>query len=233
MDSGVLSALPREIRDIISHEEQKLALNRRFTREEIGWLIETRRFFSVTYCGDTACATEYYASGIDGELWMEENFHLKSHLITWYSRGDVHFAFGAIYDVTSSELVDRLEGSFDTHLRNNLDYVIGLNNEEIASRVCLLDIRSIFLLLRKRAQEAGFLHPVVVAKRETLAFLERLVASLTTVGAFLKTYLMASALCMELDVPISWTDGKMPKTEQRGIRDRCEEYIAAIRQELS
>ena len=163
---------------------------------------------------------------------MEENFHLDSHLITWYSRGDVHFAFGAIYELMSPELVDRLEGSFDTHLRNNLDYTIGLNNEEIASRVCLLDIRSVFLLLRKRAQEAGFSRPVVVAKRETLAFLDRLVASLTTVGAFLEAYLMASVLCMEIDVPISWADGKMPKETQREIPKRCEEYLTAIRQEL-
>lgn len=232
MDTGVLSMIPRELQHIIQQQRHAHVLNRRFTRQEIEWLLKTRRFLAVTYVSSNSASVECYSSGVSERLNIRPAFERMDHLSRGRSEGRIYSQELDVHDVEDNDVINRLEGAFDLTLHSETEYMVEVGDDEGAEALAsLLDLRSLFFILRQRAQDVGF--PVSVAKQGVLSYVTRIAQDMRSVPALLEMYLISSALTMELDIPMWWEEGEMSAEMSADAADRCTAYLTAIRAEFA
>ena len=244
MNTGVLQYVPKEILDIIAHEQLRLLSHKiraeEFSLDELRWLMKTRRSLSVMYSSERSCCVETCVMDLYARLSKTVNdvIRISSPITAAYLENSYTYqSIDESYPLENEFLEDRLPGRVGPRLFGPFlfGYGINYNDAEDDADGIILDIKSIWMLLRKRAlAQQGGLHRVEeVARHAALQFLAEICDHYKGRELLLKEYLASSALLMELDVEIFPGDERLTESVAERLREICAMYRSAIEVSLS
>ena len=235
----LLHHVPREVRSIIAGEQILLQVHlirdEPFSREEIQWLMKTRRMMSVTFSTQTSCCVDTCMLDLSSRLSAlpGDSIRISCPVTAAYSVDGTHQEVGESYWLNQETMEDLLAIGTGPWIREGpqVGYTIsGPDDLDEEATMMLLDVRSVYRLLERRARvlQSSMHSAAQIARRATLKFLSDVCAHYTGREMLLKEYLCSSALQMELDIEVLPGDGPLTPQYEAQLRDICAEYRAAI-----
>lgn len=181
-----------------------------FSKREILHLLVTRRTLAIMYVGDRSAEVEYYRRDVRGILDSDDSVEIEAVQVCERLDDDTYVEYpGAEYSASSEVIVGRLRDRFGPEVRWESSHTLILGAEEdLIAWVALLDVRSVFTILKHRVKCSH------LARAGALAFLDSACAHYSAQREYLEMYLCACAVELGL-----WT----PK----------EERLAAVREALA
>lgn len=217
---GKFATLPEDIRaritrtaggGVLTRQHQELTIADRvndagtkpFTKSEAKWIIDVRRMLSIMYEWNGTSKNQILISKtvrsypilIESDVFdviFEENNIDMDH----YGSGDEYNKL-TIADV----LTGRLDSGIVKEAYFPEIYLYDGDNNEFVPNVILLDVRSIFLILRKRFEIIVPLENVELARKYTQVILDNIVDDFQGHRIFsLLEYLMCNVLLFDVDI---------------------------------
>lgn len=219
---SLLDTIPPELGKIIQQYSEHLQ-EQPFTSQEIEWLFQKRHSFCVTYFSEKYYEVSYYSTGLGRYVWGIKimcELTVGVRQIEGIDERFVDYTFQGRYEKKRAELVSSLAS--DDSARDDTPKLT--HN--------MLDLRSIFLLTRKR------LRSVEKARQATLGLLQRIVDFFALDSISLELYLSGSVVNLELlNRPVKYSDAEhyVPITEEllATVRARCATYLMLLREAIA
>lgn len=199
-----------------------------FMRAEIEWLLSNRRCITVLYGAEEACELSSCCIDLLGPLSTTPSSEVGVRASTGASyvpRGVLRVDLGAGH-VSKNELVRDLTGRYGTSVTTPSSWVIDFCDSNVLANTVLLDVRSFFLLVKRR--NCGDVND---SRSKTLAFLADIEQFYHRRKLLFESYLCGSLINLELDSLITeYEDGLSP---ERTVAVRCEAYLSALREAVN
>ena len=223
--NNLFSQLAPEMRNIISGQQMLIsdALSAPFSWEDVDMLLKTRQAIVV-----------FFKSRPDPKFGYIES----SNIAYWTTSYDASSPdkIVVVNNAISRERIFR--GIVDNYAPSRfLDIIKDKAGKHKFDK--LLDIKSMFLIFKKRADELGLSSPSVIGRETVLTFLEDVVVYYETIRvkglAFLRQYLVSVVVNMELidAKEVSYGEELMTSENLERIKAECERYYHMIRDEIA
>jgi len=212
----LLDAMPADLHGVVSYYFVAIlhqVITKPFNAADVKWLIQMQKYITVFYADDKKCEIQPWKQ-TDEVVYLghfRETYEVSSVKSTHIHR---NFNASTYTACDRSWLIDWV---MDRKL------VDGRNVHPIPG---ILDIRSYFLLTKKRATKLGM---PTLAKEVTLEFLVSTIQSLRAYPIALEIYLRESTNAFRLCLKVSCIhQGSMVVCSDDEIRTRCEVFHTAL-----
>jgi len=235
MDTGILQYVPREIRELISRQGAVLddILDEKFTAEEVNWLLDLEHDIYVTFVSKEDFGGEGSCDVICYDLLEGKSLTRSSIHVDYGHRFTDPVTSQPITEEDEDYLVSRLcECSTYVEEVDTLGYEIRDFYTNVAAKMMLLDVWSMFALLKHRAELRGFPDAARVAADKTATYLNDVTYDLRDRKTVLEMYLAGSVRSMELNIQIVTPIGLYDEDFTLRAKERRATYLAAIKESL-
>lgn len=222
--------VPEELISIIT--QRSLELERApFTAEEMEHVLFRRRTMAVLYANNSACNVEHYHTNMsDASLWIDGALSggCYNGNVYYYRQKETEF------DADADEFVARMTGRFDADSAIISDFSLVCHpsdneEEELFADVLLLDVRSVFLVLKRRLQLLNRSAPVEMAREQTTRYLQSIMSHYKGNLAVLEMYLDACGTELEIEADhLQIEDGVYNEEMIARMSQRCGEWYTLI-----
>lgn len=216
--------------------------NTALTAGEVGWLLSTRRTPMVMYHSKNECLVDYYHIPVDRMLKYDHAHLSVDTTISCVTspEGVVTIENEDVHDIKRKKLAGYLEGRFGPEISAVSDRIIAMRDdgEEIFADTVLLDVRSIFMVLRRRHQKDsaalrtsnGVTRCCELAAEGTMRYVSDVMRYFRDNFVMAEIFLSSNAVNLEIEVDVDYRGGKATKEMYIASLARCREYLAAIRE---
>jgi len=215
------------------------------TAGEVGWLFSVRRTPMIMYRMKNDCAVDYYHIPLDRLLKYDHaSVTIGTTVRCGISReGVVEIENEDVVNMKLKKLVGYLEGRLITGVDKVSDLIITVRDdgEEIFADDVLLDVRSVFLLLKNRySKESASLRAsngvqrcVQLAMEGTMKYLSDVVRHFGNNFVMVEMFLSSNAANLELELDYDYRGGKVTAESREASVARSREYFGALRECVS
>ena len=228
-----LARLPKEIRYLAL--DQSVAM-KPFTKEEIRWILNVRRTLAIMWSKEGVAQIRMFTSKIDKKAKVLTETEIFDIDVEKDGSKAFFGQFGRGEEIIKNRVVEDLTGRLDTQIMRDSEYevlgteygVLGTDGEEeefdVYADIIILDIRSIFLILRERFELVSPERAIETARKYTINILNTIVDDLglcpnanffakkfTMQGTkmfVLMGYLMCNATLFDMDIIVESYNGR-------------------------
>lgn len=228
VDSGLFARLPSELMPLIERYGEHLNALRTspYLKEELQSLLTLRSNISITYSRDRRCAVVRYNTWSLHKGNLNASMMIPSEEISIdYQNNNEVSCSGDCVDAWPVWIVASLEHRRETSVQDSRHWI----TDDARANVVLLDIRSVFLLMKDRLLRVNDLGPAMLARRLTLAFLDEVVFHFQGRELSLALYLLGSAANLELEIPEIAVKTSTRDEKMDAARATCSEYYTLLR----
>jgi len=239
MDSSLLDTLPADMKDLLSQRKEDFdrALVAGMTEEEVEWLLGMRRTFTVLYSHEGSCTVEHFRTSPEKRMNLGVfggEVEMDAYAFCTESEGAIGYMLDGPNSVTKEYFSTDLSGRFFP-VESPSEHIMSFdsNNKEIRATTILLDIKSVFTVLKRRAQVLQLPDPVAVARKKTLEFLASVHGFYLMRPWLTEMYLTASIIDLGLSESVKYEGGAVSDDLRRRINRDCRKYLALLIEEVS
>ena len=215
-DDNLFGQIPRELYSLISNQESNMGAP--FSKVEIRWLVSIRQQVSVAYIAELSIIQHCHI-----EPMMSSGQPVVNITELYLNAQPTKVKYG--WERRSVSRTSFVSGMIELPF----SLTVEASQHESGTAISRLDVKSVFMILKRRFQMMNVQDPVSTARKGTLKYLNKIVKiySAETDIFVLDMYLMMCLTNMELVIMLPYTSGTFDSLKPK-IDARRDGYINTL-----